>query len=141
MGVEPFLLAYSINIIVAQRLVRKLCERCKVVNTEISPLSLERIGVAKEEISSTTFYKPVGCIHCLKGYKGRTAIHEVLYFTHEIRELIMDSGSSINEKAIRQVGIKQGMKTLRESGAELLKKGVTSIEEIASTTSEDLLSL
>ncbi len=141
MGVEPFLLAYSINIIVAQRLVRKLCERCKVVHTEISPVSLERIGFVKEEISSTTFYKPAGCIHCLKGYKGRTAIHEVLYFTQEIRELILESGNSINEQAIRQIAVKQGMKTLRESGVELLKKGLTSIEEIASTTAEDLLSL
>lgn len=139
MGIEPFLLAYSINIIVAQRLVRKLCERCKSPETELLNITLEKIGFPMEEVSSTRFYRPVGCIHCLKGYKGRTAIHEALYFTPEIRQLIMEAGSSINEESIRQVAVKQGMRTLRESGIDLLKKGVTTVEEIASTTTSDLL--
>ncbi len=137
MGIEPFLLAYSINIIVAQRLVRKLCERCKVHDKEVLPLALEKIGFPKEEVPTTKFYKPVGCIHCLKGYKGRTAIHEALYFTSEIRQLIMEAGSNINEEAIRQAATRGGMKSLRESGLELLRKGVTTIEEIASTTISD----
>lgn len=137
MGLEPFLLAYSLNIIVAQRLVRKLCERCKVVDTEALPITLEKLGFPKEEIATTKFYKAVGCIHCLKGYKGRTAIHEVLYFTPEIRQLIMEAGSSINEEAIRQTAIKQGMMSLRDAGFDLLRKGVTTVEEIASTTTLD----
>ncbi len=137
MGLEPFLLAYAINIIVAQRLLRKLCERCKAVDTEVLPITLEKIGFPKEEIASTTFYRPVGCTHCVKGYKGRTAIHEVLYFTREIRQLIMEAGSAINEEAVRLTAIKQGMQTLRLAGMELLKKGITTIEEVASTTTDD----
>jgi type IV pilus assembly protein PilB len=137
MGVEPFLLAYSINIIVAQRLLRKLCERCKTVDKEMLSITLEKIGFPKDEIPTTTFYRPVGCLHCLKGYKGRTAIHEVLYFTSEIRQLIMEAGTSINEEALRQVAIRQGMKTLREAGLDLLRKGVTTIEEVASMTTDD----
>lgn len=139
MGIEPFLLAYSINLIVAQRLVRKLCLRCKTVDKEVIAVTLDKIGFPKEEIATTKFYRPVGCLHCLHGYKGRTAIHEVLYFTPEIRQMIMDAGSSINEESLRQVAIKQGMKTLREAGVELLKKGITTIEEVASTTADDKL--
>jgi type IV pilus assembly protein PilB len=137
MGIEPFLLAYALNIIVAQRLVRKLCTRCKIIDNDVEISHLEKIGFPKEEIQSIKFYRPVGCIHCIKGYKGRTGIHEALYFTKEIRQLIMDAGSSINEEAIRNMAIKQGMRTLRQSGIELLRKGVSSVEEIAATTAED----
>ncbi len=137
MGIEPFLLAYALNIIVAQRLVRKLCTRCKIIDNDVEISHLEKIGFPKEEIQSIKFYKPVGCIHCIKGYKGRTGIHEALYFTKEIRQLIMDAGSSINEEAIRNMAIKQGMRTLRQSGIELLRRGVSSVEEIAATTAED----
>ncbi|MBI4811482.1 MAG: type II/IV secretion system protein [Ignavibacteriales bacterium] len=137
MGIEPFLLAYSINIIVAQRLLRKLCERCKTIDTEVLPITFEKLGLTEEEIRDIKVYRPVGCLHCLKGYKGRTAIHEVLYFTKEVRQLIMESGSSINEEALRQLAIKQGMKTLHDSGIELLKKGITTIDEVASTTMND----
>ncbi|MDI6766815.1 MAG: GspE/PulE family protein [Bacteroidota bacterium] len=137
MGIEPFLLAYSINIIVAQRLLRKLCERCKIVDTEIIPITLEKLGLTKEEIATVKIYRPVGCLHCLKGYKGRTAVHEILYFTREIRQLIMEAGSSINEEALRNLAIQQGMQTLRQSAIELLKRGITTIEEVASTTIED----
>jgi len=137
MGIEPFLLAYSINIIVAQRLLRKLCQRCKAVDTEILSVTLEKLGFTKEEIPMAKVYRPAGCLYCLKGYKGRTAIHEVLYFTKEIRQLIIESGSSINEEALRQLAIKQGMQTLRESGLELLKQGITTIEEVATTTMDD----
>jgi type IV pilus assembly protein PilB len=136
MGIEPFLLAYAINIIVAQRLVRKLCTRCKVIDTDVEIPYLEKMGFPSEEIQGVTFYKPLGCIHCVKGYKGRTAIHEAFYFTKEIRQLIMDAGVSINEEALRKEAIKQGMRTLRQSGIELLRKGITSIEEIAATTTE-----
>lgn len=137
MGIEPFLLAYSINIIVAQRLVRKLCPRCKQIDTEIELNHLVKIGLPKDDIQDFKFYRPNGCIHCIKGYKGRTAIHEALYFTKEIRQIIMDSGSSINEESIRDIAIKQGMRTLRQAGIELLKNGVTSIEEIVATTADD----
>jgi type IV pilus assembly protein PilB len=137
MGIEPFLLSYSINIIVAQRLLRKLCDRCKILDTEVMPSVFKKLGVPEEDVPAMKIYRPVGCLHCIKGYKGRTAIHEVLYFTKEVRQIIMDAGSAINEEALRQLAIRQGMQTLRQSAVELLKKGITTIEEVASTTIED----
>jgi type IV pilus assembly protein PilB len=137
MGLEPFLLAYSLNIIVAQRLLRKLCERCKVVDKEMLPISLEKLGFPKDEIAKTTFYRGEGCIHCHGGYKGRIAIHEVLYFTPEIRQLILEAGNTIQEGAIRDTAIKQGMKSLRDAAFDLLRKGITTVEEVAGTTTED----
>ena len=137
MGLEPFLLAYSLNIIVAQRLLRKLCDRCKLVDREVLPISLEKLGYPKADIESTVFFRPVGCIHCHGGYKGRIAIHEVLYFTPEIRRLILEAGNTINEGAIRQTAMQEGMKTLRDAAFDLLRKGITTTEEVAGTTTED----
>ncbi|MBU1650582.1 GspE/PulE family protein, partial [bacterium] len=97
MGVEPFLIAYAINIIVAQRLIRTLCPKCKEVDTDLDlevPLSL---GFVAEEIETTLFHKAVGCEHCTNGYKGRAAIHEALFFTREIRRLILDAGDEVDE--------------------------------------------
>ncbi len=137
MGVEPFLIAYSVNIVVAQRLIRKLCPRCKSKVKEIDFPILKKMGLTDEEISNNTVYRPVGCIDCLKGYKGRVAIHEALYFTKEIRQLVLDAGDSINEEELRQAGIKNGMITLRERALDLLKTGITSIDEVTTVTSDD----
>ena len=134
MGIEPFLLSSSINAIVAQRLVRKLCDRCKAEEENVSPSMLLNIGMTREEITATKIFRPVGCIECLRGFKGRTAIHEILYLTKEIREYILNSGSSINETAIRKIATEQGMKTLREAAIELLKRGTTSLQEVVETT-------
>lgn len=137
MGVEPFLIAYSVNVIVAQRLIRKLCPRCKGKVKEPDIPALMKLGMTEDEIRSTALYRPVGCIDCLKGYKGRIAIHETLYFTKEIRQMILEAGSTINEEAIRQVGIRNGMLTLRDRALDLLKQGVTSMDEVLSATTED----
>jgi len=137
MGIEPFLIAYSVNIIVAQRLIRKLCTKCKAKVRELDIPALKKLGLTEEEIHSTTFYRPVGCIDCLKGYKGRVAIHETLYFTKEIRQMILEAGSTINEEAIRQAGIRNGMLTLRNRALSLLKQGITSIDEVMSATTDD----
>jgi type IV pilus assembly protein PilB len=137
MGVEPFLIAYSINIIVAQRLVRKLCDRCKAPITEPDVVALTKLGLTEEEIRTGTFCRPVGCIACIKGFKGRTAIYEALPFTKTIRQMILRAGSIVDDEAIRQEALKRGMQTLRMSGLNLLKKGMTTPEEIASVTMED----
>lgn len=137
MGVEPFLIAYSVNIVVAQRLMRKLCPRCKAKVKDIDKPILLKLGLTEEELQTSTIYRPVGCIDCLKGYKGRVAIHEALYFTRDIRQLILDAGESINEEALRQAGINNGMITLRTRALELLKAGITSIDEVTTVTSED----
>lgn len=137
MGIEPFLIAYSINIILAQRLVRKLCDRCKAPVKEPDVVALTKLGLTSEEIEQSTFYRPVGCISCIKGYKGRTAIFEALPFTKTIRQTILQAGDVVDDDAIRRQALKRGMQTLRMSGLSLVKKGVTTLEEIASVTMED----
>ncbi len=137
MGVEPFLIAYAINIIVAQRLIRKLCEVCKkkIVNLEehILPTGLELKDWVGHEI-----YDAVGCEKCNhSGYKGRMAIHEALYFTKEVRRLIVRAGEEIDEEALRDQARKDGTKSLRDSGFEKVQHGLTSIQEVIGATMED----
>lgn len=137
MGVEPFLIASSINIIVAQRLMRKLCTRCRAKIRESEFPLLSKLGFSDDEIQTNTFYRPTGCIDCLKGYKGRIAIHEALYFTKDIRQLILESGDIVNEEKLRQAAINNGMTTLRQRALDLLRTGVTSIDEVGNIAAED----
>lgn len=139
MGIEPFLIAYAINIIVAQRLIRTLCKACKraIPKDEIDHETFIRFGLTEEDIEKNTFYEAAGCDKCNGGYKGRSAIHEALYFTKEIRTLIIRSGKEVDEESVRQQAMKDGMWTLRRSGIERMKEGVTTLEEIASATTDD----
>lgn len=139
MGVEPFLIANAVNLIMAQRLVRKLCKHCKIEVDDLHPQIAKGVGFTDEEIAETTFYKAreLGCKKCNNGYKGRTAIIEALYFTKEIRHLILDAGANIDEEVIRDYAIKNGMMSLRASGRERVKEGVTSIDEVMALTVED----
>lgn len=137
MGVEPFLIAYSINIIIAQRLVRKLCDRCKSPVEQPEVEALLKLGMKKEDIATAKMCRPIGCISCIKGFKGRTAIYEALTFTKTIRKMILQAGDIIDDEAIRQESIRRGMQTLRMSGLQLVKNGITTLEEIASVTLED----
>ncbi|TYP95319.1 type IV pilus assembly protein PilB [Fodinibius salinus] len=136
MGVETFLIANAVNLIMAQRLVRTLCEECKE-EFEPHPQAAKSIGFEEEEIENNTFYRAVGCDECSNGYSGRTAIMEALYFDKEIRKMILESGDEIDEVAIKQHAIDQGMLSLRASGRERIKNGLTTIEEIAAITIED----
>lgn len=138
MGIEPFLLAYAINIIVAQRLIRKLCEKCKKPVKSFDKELALAAGMTKQQIEETTFYEAVGCPICLNtGFKGRMAIHEALYFSKEIRKLIVGAGSDIDEEALRVQAKKDNMLTLRESGFIRVQNGLTSFEEVVSSTTED----
>jgi type IV pilus assembly protein PilB len=137
MGVEPFLIAYAINIVVAQRLIRTLCPVCKEPDTELDLEVPKSLGFKDQEIEGTSFYKAVGCEKCTKGYKGRAAIHEALFFTKEIRRLILESGDEVDEDAVRDEATKNGMLTLRASGRERIKEGIATCEEIAFATAED----
>ncbi|MCX6174736.1 MAG: GspE/PulE family protein [Ignavibacteriales bacterium] len=137
MGVEPFLIAYAINIIVAQRLIRKLCESCKkkIVNLEdhILPTGLDIKDWMGHEI-----YDAAGCEKCNhSGYKGRMAIHEALYFTKEVRRLIVRAGEEIDEESLRDQARRDGTKSLRDSGFEKVQLGLTSIQEVIGATMED----
>src|SRR3990170_632845 len=112
MGIEPFLLAYAINIIVAQRLIRTLCKVCKQPVPESDKPSLLKFGFTEEDLTQHTFYEAVGCDKCGGGYKGRAAIHEALYFSKGIKNIILGAGDKIDENAIRDQGAKDGMWTL-----------------------------
>ncbi|MBM2839513.1 MAG: pilB [Bacteroidetes bacterium] len=139
MGIEPFLIGYAINIIVAQRLIRTLCNICKrpIPKEEIDRDVYLKFGYAEEDLEARTLYEAVGCEKCNGGYKGRAAIHEALYFTREIRHIIVKSAADVDEEAIRRQAVKDGMWTLRRSGIERAKDGETTLEEIASATTDD----
>ncbi len=139
MGIEPFLIATSINLVMAQRLIRKLCEHCKEPvekDEELRELA-KGVGFNKEDIEEITFYQPVGCPKCNKGYKGRMAIHEALYFDKHLKKLIYDAGGNIDEEMIRKTAIDAGMLTLRASGRLRIRNGFTSIQEVVAATIED----
>jgi type IV pilus assembly protein PilB len=138
MGIEPFLIAYAINLIVAQRLVRRLCPECKKRLNNFDEHLMKAAGLNIAEWRNYTVYEAKGCEKCNNtGYKGRLAIHEALYFTKEIRKIIVRSGAEVDEEAIRIQAKKDGSLNLREAGLEKVKLGLTSIEEVLSTTSED----
>ncbi|MBI3263451.1 MAG: type IV-A pilus assembly ATPase PilB [Acidobacteria bacterium] len=131
MGIEPFLVASSVNLIAAQRLVRRLCKFCKQPHAEPAP-SLEKIGFTPEEAVSLTPYRHVGCDRCNgTGYKGRMGLFEVMEITEEVRELILVGASALE---IRRKAIEEGMISLRRSGLLKIKEGLTSIEEVVRET-------
>ncbi len=137
LGIEPFLIAYAINIIVAQRLIRTLCPVCRTIDETLGTEIPRRAGFSDAEIDQVTFYRSVGCSECNDGFKGRAAIHESLLFTKEIRSLILDSKDEIDEEGIREIGTRAGMLSLRQSGLERIRAGVTTCEEVLfATTSE-----
>lgn len=138
MGIEPFLIAYAINIIVAQRLIRKLCDSCKKKSDGLDETVAKRAGINIEEWKDVDIYEPVGCERCNhSGYKGRMAIHEALYFTPAIREMIVRAGEEIDEDAVRRQSKIDGTLSLRDSGLEKVKQGVTSIAEVLAGTMDE----
>ncbi len=138
MGIEPFLIAYAINLIVAQRLIRRLCPNCKKPVRNFDEALMNACGLNIAEWRNYTVYQAVGCDECQgSGYKGRLAIHEALYFTKEIRQIIVRSGVEVDEEAIRIQAKKDGSSSLRDSGFEKVKLGLTSLEEVLSATAED----
>jgi type IV pilus assembly protein PilB len=137
MGIEPFLLAYAINVIVAQRLIRTLCSICKKPMDSSEKKDLLKFGLTEEDLAAHTIYTAVGCDRCSGGYKGRAAIHEALYFTKSIRDIILSAGDKVDENALRIQAMKDGMWTLRRSGIERMKEGTTTLEEVVSNTTED----
>lgn len=134
MGIEPFLVAASTNLIMAQRLVRRVCQRCKQ-EVEFHSEIISELGLTEEDLAEGTFVKGRGCIHCNNtGYKGRTGVYEVLPVTGAIRDLVLDRAAT---SAIKRVGIEEGMVTLRRDGLNKLKKGITTAEEVLKETAPD----
>ncbi|MEK6681086.1 MAG: type IV-A pilus assembly ATPase PilB [Nitrospirota bacterium] len=134
MGIEPFLVSSSVLLILAQRLIRKVCQQCKEVE-KVPVKSLIDIGFSPEEAEKVVCYRGKGCTNCSDtGYKGRIAIYEVMPIGDEIKELILE-GASASE--IKKTAAKMGMKTLRMSGLQKIKDGMTSVEEVVRVTFGD----
>ncbi len=134
MGIEPFLISSSVILIVAQRLVRKLCPHCKK-EENYSKEKLLKIGFPEDEIEQIKIYGPQGCNSCNNtGYSGRVALYEVMPVKDEIKELIL-TGASASE--IKKEAVRLRMITLRQSGIYKVLQGITSIEEVFRVTFED----
>ncbi len=134
MGVEPFLVSSSVNLILAQRLVRKICPECRQ-EEDLPVQALVELGMSREDARNTVLYRGKGCERCSgTGYKGRIALYEVMPIREEMREAILE-GASVAE--LKRLGRKAGMKTLRESGLQKIREGVTTVEEVARVTAAD----
>ncbi len=134
MGVEPFLVAASTNIILAQRLARKICVHCKE-EVQLPPQGLIDVGFSSDEVKTLKCYKGKGCMECSDtGYRGRVALYEVMVITDDIRDAILQ-GASTNE--LKELARKNGMKTLREAGLQKIREGITTIQEVMRVTSHN----
>ena len=126
MGVEPFLVASSVNCIVAQRLARRVCGKCK------KPVEIEKkvaidLGMTEEAFASATFMKGDGCDACVNGYKGRVALYEVMVMTETLKEFVLNGASTAE---LKHQAIKDGFVTLRQSGLSHLAAGTTTVDEV-----------
>ena len=134
MGVPSFNIATSVNLVIAQRLARRLCAQCKEA-VDIPHQSLLEMGFTEEDMQNPDFqiYQPVGCAECREGYKGRVGIYEVMKVTPEISRIIMEDGNAIQ---IADASDKAGFNNLRRSGLVKVMQGVTSLQEVNRVTSE-----
>lgn len=131
MGIEPFLVATSVNLIAAQRLVRRVCAQCKEP-MQITPQALQDAGYTPEEAKTTTIYHGRGCGTCNNtGYKGRVALYEVMEVTDELKELILVGASALE---LKKKALEGGMITLRKSGLLKVAAGMTTLEEVVRET-------
>ncbi len=131
LGVEPFLVTATLEGIVAERLVRKICEKCKTP-FEPSEVQLMELGLTPEDIKDKKFYYGRGCSNCNKtGYRGRTGIFEIMLFNDEIRDLVMSQAST---NVLRAAAQKAGMRLLRDNGLAAIYDGITTVDEVLKET-------
>ena len=134
MGIEPFLISSAVILILAQRLIRKICMDCREP-IKVHPQLLIDLGIAPDEVKSFSVYKGKGCPICNNtGYKGRIGLYEVMPMKEEVKELILSRAST---SEIKKEAMRLGMKTLRQSGIVKIKEGVTTVEEVLRSTIED----
>jgi type IV pilus assembly protein PilB len=135
MGIEPFLVSSSVLMVCAQRLVRKICPHCKEAFNVPADV-IARLSLSQEEAAANTYYRGRGCSRCKDtGFLGRMAILEVLGVTNALRELILHDTSA---KALKDLALKEGLKTLRMSGLEKAKAGLTSLDEVLRVSGSEL---
>jgi type IV pilus assembly protein PilB len=131
MGIEPFLVASSVHLVVAQRLVRRICAQCKET-IDVPAQALTNLGFAKDEAKTLQLFRGRGCEICSgTGYKGRVGLYEAMDVDDELRELILSGGSAYE---LRQKAMQSGMTSLRLSGLQKIRDGVTTIEEVMRET-------
>ena len=131
MGIEPFLVASSLNLVCAQRLVRRICKNCSAPHPTPAP-AMVQAGFSPEDAKTVVPNKGKGCEKCHNsGYKGRVGLYEVMDVTEDLRELILVGASSLE---LRRKAVDEGMLTLRASGLRKVKDGVTTIEEVVRET-------
>jgi type IV pilus assembly protein PilB len=133
MGIEPFLVGTAVNLIQAQRLVRRVCSKCKTdVTADVPAKTLIDIGFQPDQVGSFQVYKGKGCATCNgTGYKGRVGLYEVMEISEGIRDLVMVGATAVE---IKRKALEEGMLTLRMSGLEKIKNGVTTVEEVLRET-------
>ena len=135
MGLESFNLVSALNVIVAQRLMRKLCTKCKAPDDTLRPEHLIQLGIEPQHINKFTPLKAVGCEQCSRtGYKGRLAVHEVMVATETLREAIMDNAPAM---VLKKIAMSEGMRTLRQNALRKFARGDTDAVEVVKTTSSD----
>lgn len=135
MGIEPFLVAAAVNVIVAQRLCRRICKDCKEVDTSVTQEFLVACGISPTSAAKITAYRGKGCLNCNNtGYKGRVAIYEVLEMSPIIKEILLRHGST---DEIKRQAIKEGMKTLRMCALTKVAQGLTTVAEAVSNSASD----
>ncbi len=132
MGVPPFNIASSVNLIMAQRLARRLCEHCKTID-ELPKEALLEEGFTEQEIPNLKVYKAVGCELCTQGYKGRVGIFQVMPVSDAMGKMIMEGANSIQ---LEQQADEEGVRSLRQSGLQKVRMGITSLEEINRVTKD-----
>lgn len=136
MGIKPFLIASSVQAILAQRLIRILCKECKQVDERPDPVALKLCGFTPELLAKGQVYKPVGCSHCNNtGYRGRKGIFELLQMNGELRELAFNRAGVTQ---VRRAAKATGMRTLLEDGQRKILNGLTSIDEITRITQDEV---
>jgi type IV pilus assembly protein PilB len=131
MGIEPFNVSSAVNLIVAQRLVRRICKECKAEVT-YSPEELKALGTTAKDWEGVTFFKGKGCDTCAgSGYKGRAGLYEVMALSPELRRQILKGASTAE---LQEQAVSEGMLTLRMDGIVKIRKGVTTLEEVVKET-------
>ena len=134
MGIEPFLVSSSVILILAQRLGRRICSKCKAEDS-VPASALIKVGFTEEEAKTVTVYKGKGCPVCNDtGYKGRVGMYEIMVLTDELKELILEGATTDD---LKKAAMRNGMHTLRMSGLTHVKNGVTTIEEVLRVTFGD----
>ncbi|MUH73025.1 type IV-A pilus assembly ATPase PilB [Psychrosphaera haliotis] len=131
MGVPAYNIASSVSLIIAQRLARRLCSKCKEPETDLPEVELLKEGFTEEQINTMTLFKPIGCNDCTNGYKGRVGIYEVLKLSERMRTIIMEGGNSLD---IAKQAAAEGMNDLRKSGLIKAASGMTSLSEVNRVT-------